>query len=72
MIRMFERKVVDKPSRTIYIRDVPDTSYGMRTISTPRFREIKEAFFTFPWRVGAEGGVKTRIASSDHLQKTGA
>jgi phosphonate transport system substrate-binding protein len=56
MVRMFERKVVDKAKiRTIYKSETfPTTSYGMAHNLDPALQaKIKEAFFTFPWEGSA-------------------
>jgi phosphonate transport system substrate-binding protein len=56
MIRMFERKVVDKAKiRTIYKSETfPTTSYGIAHNLDPALAaKIKEAFFTFPWEGSA-------------------
>lgn len=56
MVRMFERKVVDKAKiRTIYKSETfPTTSYGMAHNLAPDLQaKIKEAFFTFPWEGSA-------------------
>jgi len=52
MLRMFERKVVDKAKiRTIYKSETfPTTSYGHTHNLDPALAaKVKEAFFTFPW-----------------------
>jgi phosphonate transport system substrate-binding protein len=56
MIRMFERKVVDKAKiRTIYKSETfPTTSYGIAHNLDPALAaKIKDAFFTFPWEGSA-------------------
>jgi len=56
MIRMFERKVVDKAKiRTIYKSETfPTTSYGHAHNLDPALAaKIKEAFLTFPWEGSA-------------------
>ena len=56
MIRMFERKVVDKAKiRTIYKSETfPTTSYGVAHNLDPALAaKIKDAFFTFPWEGSA-------------------
>jgi phosphonate transport system substrate-binding protein len=56
MLRMFERKVVDKAKiRTIYKSETfPTTSYGVTHNLDPALAaKIKEAFFTFPWEGSA-------------------
>jgi phosphonate transport system substrate-binding protein len=56
MIRMFERKVVDKAKiRTIYKSETfPTTSYGLAHNLDPALAaKIKDAFFTFPWEGSA-------------------
>jgi len=56
MVRMFERKVVDKAKiRTIYKSETfPTTSYGHAHNLDPALAaKIKEAFFTFPWEGSA-------------------
>jgi phosphonate transport system substrate-binding protein len=56
MVRMFERKVVDKAKiRTIYKSETfPTTSYGYAHNLDPALvAKIKEAFFTFPWEGSA-------------------
>ena len=56
MVRMFERKVVDKAKiRTIYKSETfPTTSYGIAHNLDPALAaKIKEAFFSFPWEGSA-------------------
>jgi phosphonate transport system substrate-binding protein len=56
MLRMFERKVVDKAKiRTIYKSETfPTTSYGHAHNLEPALAaKVKEAFFTFPWEGSA-------------------
>jgi phosphonate transport system substrate-binding protein len=56
MVRMFERKVVDKAKiRTIYKSETfPTTSYGIAHNLDPALvAKIKEAFFGFPWEGSA-------------------
>ena len=56
MVRMFERKVVDKAKiRTIYKSETfPTTSYGIAHNLDPALAaKIKDAFFTFPWEGSA-------------------
>ena len=67
MVRMFERKVVDKTKiRTIYKSETfPTTSYGIvHNLDPALAAKIKEAFFTFPWEGSA---LKAEFKSEDRF-----